>query len=38
MRILITNDDGIYSDGLAALERIAAELSDDVWVVAPQTD
>ncbi|MFZ2100630.1 MAG: 5'/3'-nucleotidase SurE [Oricola sp.] len=38
MRILITNDDGIHAEGLAALERIAAELSDDVWVVAPETD
>jgi hypothetical protein len=33
VRILITNDDGIHADGLAALERIAAQLSDDVWVV-----
>jgi 5'-nucleotidase len=38
MRILITNDDGIHSPGLAALERIAATLSDDVWVVAPELD
>ncbi len=36
MRILITNDDGIHADGLAALERIAAQLSDDVWVCAPE--
>ncbi|HET6969569.1 MAG TPA: 5'/3'-nucleotidase SurE, partial [Phenylobacterium sp.] len=36
MRILITNDDGIHADGLAALERIAARLSDDVWVCAPE--
>lgn len=36
MRILITNDDGIHADGLEALERIAARLSDDVWVVAPE--
>jgi 5'-nucleotidase len=36
LRILITNDDGIHADGLAALERIAAQLSDDVWVVAPE--
>jgi 5'-nucleotidase len=35
MRILLTNDDGIYAPGLVALEAIAAELSDDVWVVAP---
>ncbi|WP_337266820.1 5'/3'-nucleotidase SurE [Oryzifoliimicrobium ureilyticus] len=38
MRILLTNDDGIHADGLAALERIAHFLSDDVWVVAPETD
>jgi len=38
MRILITNDDGIHSPGLYALERIARTLSDDVWVVAPETD
>ncbi|MCI5073787.1 5'/3'-nucleotidase SurE [Oricola sp.] len=38
MRILITNDDGIHAEGLAALERIAATLSDEVWVVAPETD
>jgi 5'-nucleotidase len=36
LRILITNDDGIHADGLEALERIAAKLSDDVWVVAPE--
>ena len=36
MRILITNDDGIHAEGLTALERIAAKLSDDVWVVAPE--
>jgi 5'-nucleotidase len=36
LRILITNDDGIHADGLEALERIAARLSDDVWVVAPE--
>jgi 5'-nucleotidase len=36
VRILITNDDGIHADGLAALERIAAQLSDDVWVCAPE--
>jgi len=36
LRILITNDDGIHAEGLAALERIAAKLSDDVWVCAPE--
>src|ERR1700710_2617170 len=38
MRILITNDDGIHAPGLAVLERIAAQLSDDVTVVAPEMD
>ncbi|MTH97255.1 5'/3'-nucleotidase SurE [Roseibium sp. RKSG952] len=38
MRILITNDDGIHSPGLEALERIASALSDDIWVIAPETD
>jgi 5'-nucleotidase len=38
MRILITNDDGIHAEGLAALERIAGALSDDVFVVAPETE
>jgi 5'-nucleotidase len=38
MRILVTNDDGIHAEGLAVLEDIAAQLSDDVWVVAPETD
>jgi 5'-nucleotidase len=36
VRILLTNDDGIYAEGLAALERIAARLSEDVWVCAPE--
>ena len=36
MRILLTNDDGVAAPGLAALERIAATLSDDVWIVAPE--
>ena len=38
MRILLTNDDGIAAEGLAALERIARTLSDDVWVVAPELE
>ena len=38
MRILITNDDGINAPGLEVLEAIAAELSDDVWIVAPETE
>ncbi|HZL30813.1 MAG TPA: 5'/3'-nucleotidase SurE [Pseudolabrys sp.] len=38
MRILITNDDGIHAPGLEACEKIARVLSDDVWIVAPETD
>ena len=34
----VTNDDGIHAEGLAALERIAGTLSDDVWIVAPELD
>ena len=38
MRILLTNDDGIHAHGLKVLEEIARTLSDDVWIVAPETD
>ena len=38
MRILLTNDDGIHAEGLTALERIAAALSDDVWICAPDAE
>ncbi|MGC1696272.1 MAG: 5'/3'-nucleotidase SurE [Pseudolabrys sp.] len=38
MRILITNDDGIHAPGLEACETIARELSDEVWIVAPESD
>jgi len=38
MRILITNDDGIHAPGLEACETIARALSDEVWIVAPETD
>ena len=38
MRILLTNDDGINAEGLSTLEAIARELSDDVWVVAPEIE
>ncbi len=37
-RILITNDDGINASGLKVLERIARTFSDDVWIVAPETE
>ena len=38
MRILITNDDGIHSEGLDVCAEIARALSDDVWVIAPEFD
>ena len=38
MRILITNDDGIHAPGLEACEKIARALSDEVWIVAPESD
>lgn len=37
-RILISNDDGIHAPGLKVMEEIARSLSDDVWVVAPETE
>jgi len=37
-RILLTNDDGIAAPGLKSLERIARELSRDIWVVAPELE
>ena len=37
MRILITNDDGVYSPGIAALAHVAAQFGD-VRVVAPDVE
>jgi Survival protein SurE len=37
MRILVTNDDGIYSPGLAALADVAATFGD-VRIVAPDVE
>jgi len=37
-RILLTNDDGIDAPGLKVLERIAGQLSEDVWIVAPRAE
>ncbi|MCL2005660.1 MAG: 5'/3'-nucleotidase SurE [Planctomycetaceae bacterium] len=34
MRILLTNDDGVYAPGLAAMERVLRQLGE-VYVVAP---
>lgn len=36
--ILVTNDDGVHGYGLKVLEEAALELSDDVWVVAPEME
>ena len=36
LRVLLVNDDGIDSPGLALLERAARGLGDDVWTVAPR--
>lgn len=38
MRILITNDDGINAEGLEILRKSVASLSDDIWVVSPETN
>ena len=38
MRILLTNDDGIHAPGMAVLQELAAQLSDDVWVCAPSEE
>jgi 5'-nucleotidase len=37
-RILISNDDSIHATGIKVLEKIARELTDDVWVCAPETE
>jgi 5'-nucleotidase len=38
MRVLLSNDDGIDAPGLRVLREIAAAVSDDVWVVAPEVN
>src|SRR3990172_2949641 len=35
-RILVSNDDGIHSEGIKVLEEVARSLSPHVWVVAPE--
>jgi len=37
-RVLISNDDGIHSPGIAALERAAAEAGFETYVVAPDRE
>jgi 5'-nucleotidase len=38
MRILLSNDDGVFAPGLAVLEEIARSISDDIWIVAPHEE
>ncbi len=38
LRILLSNDDGIHAPGLEILEKIARQLTDDIWIVAPDQD
>lgn len=38
MRILLSNDDGVFAPGLAVLEDIARSVTDDVWIVAPHQE
>ena len=38
LRILVTNDDGIQAHGIKVLEQLARAVTDDVWVVAPETN
>ncbi|MCK5519185.1 MAG: 5'/3'-nucleotidase SurE, partial [Alphaproteobacteria bacterium] len=35
-RILISNDDGIHSEGIKVLEEIVRKITPHVWVVAPE--
>ncbi len=37
-RVLVSNDDGIDAPGIELLEKIARELSPEVWVVAPEQE
>lgn len=38
LRILISNDDGIRAPGIKVLQRIAKQITDDVWVCTPMTE
>jgi len=35
-RVLISNDDGIHSEGIKVLEEVVRSLTPNVWVVAPE--
>ena len=36
LRILLCNDDGFHAPGLKSLEAIARQLTNDIWIVAPE--
>lgn len=38
MRILISNDDGIYADGIGELRKAMEQIADEVYVVAPDRE
>src|SRR5260370_31067411 len=38
MCIVLTKDDGVHARGREVVEEIGRALSDDIWVVAPETD
>ncbi|AQS59128.1 5'/3'-nucleotidase SurE [Desulforamulus ferrireducens] len=38
MRILISNDDGIYAEGIGELRKAMEEIADEVYVVAPDRE
>ncbi|MBN9564602.1 MAG: 5'/3'-nucleotidase SurE [Alphaproteobacteria bacterium] len=37
-RVLLCNDDGIHAPGLKSLYEIASQISDDIWIVAPENE
>lgn len=38
MRILISNDDGMYAEGISALRKAMEKVADEVYVVAPDRE
>ena len=38
LRILISNDDGVRAPGIKVMQRIAKQISDDVWICAPMDE
>lgn len=38
LRFLLVNDDGWDAPGMVLLRKLASQLSDDVWVVAPESN